>query len=407
MSEKLTVFDPSMCCSTGVCGPDVDPELARFSSDLEWLEEQGVEVERYNLAQEPGAFADDSDAKGFLEQQGESELPLLKVDSEVVDHGDYPDREILADWFDLDGGDAETSETSGDDADSGGCCSGGDNEPDIKDQVRESYGKIATDEQSGCCGPSTESTSSGSSCCGGGDLDEHAAELGYDFDDLGEIPEDANLGLGCGNPTAIANLEPGQVVLDLGSGAGMDAFLAASKVGEEGRVIGVDMTPEMLARARRTAVEQGVADRVEFREGEIEQLPVVSERVDVVLSNCVVNLSPDEPAVFREAFRVLKPGGRLAITDICLDGALPDSIREAAAAHVACIGGAMQAEDYLEAIREAGFTDLDWSRTSAAPMFESIRDDSVLSESLEALGDEGFDALEEIVWSYRIRADKP
>jgi SAM-dependent methyltransferase len=280
------------------------------------------------------------------------------------------------------------------------------NENDIRDRVRESYGKIAADEKSGCCG-SSEPSSGGSSCCGGGDADEHAVELGYEFDDLSEIPEEANLGLGCGNPTAIANLEPGQVVLDLGSGAGMDVFLAASKVGDEGRVLGVDMTPEMLARARRTAVEQGVADHVEFREGLIEEIPVVSERVDVVLSNCVVNLSPDKPAVFREAFRVLKPGGRLAVTDICLTEPLPEPVREAAAAHVACIGGAMQADDYLDAIREAGFTDLDWSRTSAAPMFEAIGDDPVLAESLEELGEEGLAELEGIVWSYRIEAQKP
>jgi SAM-dependent methyltransferase len=277
---------------------------------------------------------------------------------------------------------------------------------EIREQVRESYGEIAADKQSGCCG-SGESSTESSSCCGTSEVDDYAVELGYEPGELMDIPEDANLGLGCGNPTAIAEIEPGQVVLDLGSGAGMDAFLAARRVGEEGRVIGVDMTPEMLARARRTAVQEGVADRVEFREGLIEDLPVISDRVDVVISNCVVNLSPDKPEVFREAFRVLKPGGRLAVSDICLTEPLPKAVRDAAAAHVACIGGADLADDYLEAIRDAGFVDIDWTRNSAAPMFEAIRDDSVLAESIEQLGDEGLDELDDIVWSYRIEARKP
>lgn len=273
-------------------------------------------------------------------------------------------------------------------------------EDELRDEVRESYGAIAEQRRSGCC-------ESGGSSDEGVDLDKHASELGYDPGELSDIPEDANLGLGCGNPTAIAELEPGDVVVDLGAGAGMDAFLAARQVGEEGRVIGVDMTPEMLARARRTAVEEGVADRVDFREGLIEELPVVSESVDVVISNCVVNLSPDKPAVFEEAYRILKPGGRLAVTDICLTEPLPEEVREAAAVHAACIGGALQADAYLEAIRDAGFEDLDWSRTSAAPMFASLRDDATLSEGLESLDEGELDHLEENVWSYRVEAHRP
>ena len=272
---------------------------------------------------------------------------------------------------------------------------------ELRNQVRDKYGAIASEEQSGCCGPSE------SSCCGGRDLDAHAVELGYESDDLSEIPEDANLGLGCGNPTAIAGLEQGEVVLDLGSGAGMDAFLAARQVGEEGRVVGVDMTPEMLERARRTAVEQDVADRVEFREGIIEDLPVVSESVDVVISNCVVNLSPDKPTVFREAYRVLKSGGRLAVTDICLTEPLPEPVREAAGAYVACIGGAIQADDYLAAITDAGFVDVDWTRDSADVMFEGLADDPVLAEAVSELGEEGLEELEGILWSYRVEARKP
>jgi SAM-dependent methyltransferase len=273
-------------------------------------------------------------------------------------------------------------------------------EDELRSEVRDSYGSIAENRGSGCC-------ESGGSSGDGVDLDEHAEDLGYEPGELSDIPEDANLGLGCGNPTAIAELEQGEVVVDLGSGAGMDAFLAARQVGEEGRVIGVDMTPEMLARARRTAVEEGVADRVDFREGLIEELPVVSESVDVVISNCVVNLSPDKPAVFEETHRILKSGGRLAVTDICLTETLPREVREAAAVHAACIGGALPADAYLEAIREAGFTDLEWSRTSASPMFESLRNDATLSEGLESLDEEELDHLQDHVWSYRVEASKP
>jgi SAM-dependent methyltransferase len=174
---------------------------------------------------------------------------------------------------------------------------------------------------------------------------------------LEEMPEGANLGLGCGNPQALARLRPGETVLDLGSGGGLDCFLAARQVGGEGRVIGVDMTPEMVWRARKTAAESGYHN-VEFRLGEIEHLPVADESVDVILSNCVINLSPNKPQVYREAFRVLRPGGRLALADVVATGELPEDVRSSLEALAGCIAGAASVAEIEAQLEEAGFTDL-------------------------------------------------
>ncbi|WP_291270363.1 arsenite methyltransferase [Geothrix sp.] len=214
----------------------------------------------------------------------------------------------------------------------------------IKSAVRDRYAGFVTKNQS-CCGPST-------SCgCGPGDA---SLDLGYDAKDLAAVPEGANLGLGCGNPVALAALKPGETVLDLGSGAGFDAFLAARRVGPEGRVLGVDMTPEMIARATTLAKTHGYAN-VEFRLGDIEALPVADASVDVILSNCVVNLTTDKAKAFREAFRVLKPGGRLQVSDLVLARPLPEALRSDMDAYAACVSGAMLKGDYLAAIRAAGF----------------------------------------------------
>lgn len=218
----------------------------------------------------------------------------------------------------------------------------------LKTAVRARYAGAVTHNQ-GCCGPTRDSPAS---CCGTGP--EASLRVGYDPADLEAVPAGANLGLGCGNPVALAALKPGETVLDLGSGAGFDAFLAARGVGPTGRVIGVDMTPEMIARATNLAGDQGY-EQVEFRLGDIEALPVADASVDVILSNCVVNLTPDKARAFREAFRVLKPGGRLQISDLVLARPLPPALLEDLDAYAACVSGAMLKEGYLAVIRAAGF----------------------------------------------------
>lgn len=217
-------------------------------------------------------------------------------------------------------------------------------------EVREKYGKIAEGKVEGCCGPSPTP-------CGGGSVAAVSQSLGYSKAETLGLAE-ANLGLGCGAPIDHLKLQEGEHVLDLGSGAGIDVFLAAKRVGAEGRVIGVDMTPEMLQKARANAARLGFP-QVEFREGRLEQLPVASASIDAVTSNCVINLVPDKAAVFREIGRVLKPGGRLVISDIILDGPLPESIERDVYAYVGCISGAMQREDYFEALKAAGLHDVE------------------------------------------------
>ncbi len=220
-------------------------------------------------------------------------------------------------------------------------------ETEVKKAVREGYAAIARGKRS-CCGPV-------SSCCSEAGLAQTVSRnVGYNDEELASVPEGANLGLGCGNPVALASLVEGEVVLDLGSGAGFDCFLAANRVGKKGKVIGVDMTPEMIEKARENA-EKGGYENVEFRLGEIENMPVADNSVDVVISNCVINLSPDKSRVFSEAFRVLKPGGRLMVSDIVLLKELPEFVQNSISAYVGCISGAMVKDRYLETIRGAGF----------------------------------------------------
>jgi len=220
---------------------------------------------------------------------------------------------------------------------------------EIKKLVKEGYGKVAAGGAS-CC--------SSSSCCGSvNKAQDISFAVGYSDKEMRAVPEGANLGLGCGNPVALASLKEGDVVLDLGSGAGFDAFLAAQRVGEAGRVIGVDMTPEMLKRAKAN-VEKGGYKNVEFRLGEIEKLPIEDSFIDVIISNCVINLSPDKESVFKEAFRVLKPGGRLMVSDLVLLKDLPDVIKKSVEAYVGCLAGAIKKDEYLKFITMAGFQDV-------------------------------------------------
>ena len=219
----------------------------------------------------------------------------------------------------------------------------------IVEQVKDRYGKIASGQLSGCCGPSGP--------CGGTAETVVALEVGYGKKDLDAIPDEANLGLGCGAPIGFLDLKPGEHVLDLGSGAGVDVFLAARKVGATGHVIGVDMTPEMLERARAGAAKHAFAN-VDFREGRLEALPVEDASVDAVTSNCVINLVPDKAAVFREVARVLKPGGRLVISDILLDGRLPEALEKDVLAYVGCVSGAILREDYFAMARAAGLDEI-------------------------------------------------
>lgn len=235
-------------------------------------------------------------------------------------------------------------------------------EEEIKKAVREGYAKIA---EEGVCGSTV-------SCCGGPDLyDEASKKMGYTEKELQSVPEGVNLALGCGNPVALASLREGETVLDLGSGTGLDCFLAAQKVGEKGRVIGVDMTPTMIDKARENARKTNHKN-VEFRLGEIENLPVADNTADVVISNCVINLSPQKKRVFEEAFRVLKAGGRLMVSDVVLLKELPETVKKSNPA--GCVAGAVMKHEYVEAIRSAGFQGVETIEETQTSIEEMMED---------------------------------
>jgi arsenite methyltransferase len=270
---------------------------------------------------------------------------------------------------------------------------------EIKKNVREGYAAVAK-QGATCCG-------SGSSCCGTNAPGSVSSAIGYSADDLASVPDGANLGLGCGNPIALASLKEGEIVLDLGSGAGFDCFLAAKRVGSLGRVIGVDMTPEMLDRARENAL-RGDYKNVEFRLGEIENLPVADNSVDAIISNCVINLSPDKPRVFAEAFRVLKPGGRVMVSDIVLLAALPEAVRNSVEAYVSCIAGAMRIDEYLRTIRDAGFKDVKIVEETTFPV-DFITDDPTAQAIIKDnnITQEAVDGFAKSVLSVRVQATRP
>lgn len=252
---------------------------------------------------------------------------------------------------------------------------------EIKKIVRNGYA-TAVAQNASCC--------STNSCCGGIDQAKNISKkVGYSDSEMNAVPEGANLGFGCGNPVAIASLKEGDVVLDLGSGAGFDAFLASPKVGKTGKVIGVDMTPEMIEKARANAIKGNYVN-VEFRFGEIEKLPVDNSSVDVVISNCVINLSPDKEQVFKEAFRVLKSGGRLMVSDLVLVKELPDAIKESVEAYVGCFAGAIKKDEYLKFLTIAGFQEVKIISQSNYPvdaLFENFKsvEDAVVSIKVSAV----------------------
>jgi arsenite methyltransferase len=258
----------------------------------------------------------------------------------------------------------------------------------IRNSVRDSYSEVAEASNGGdCCGVE-------SSCCGVSDDAKInsliSTRLGYSEDDLAKVPDGADMGLGCGNPKAIAALQEGEIVVDLGSGGGFDAFLASQEVGVSGRVIGIDMTPTMLSKARNNA-DKGNYTNVEFRLGEIEHLPVADSSVDVIISNCVVNLSPDKQQVFNDAFRILKTGGRLAISDVVASTTLPDEIKNDEFLHSACVAGASLISELQAYMQNAGFTDIRIDPKDESKEF--LKDwapgrnieDYVLSASIEAI----------------------
>ncbi|MDD4909094.1 MAG: arsenite methyltransferase [Candidatus Omnitrophica bacterium] len=257
----------------------------------------------------------------------------------------------------------------------------------IKRIVKEGYAKAAKQGTS-CC--PTGSCCSSSSCCGGvTQTKDISKKVGYSDVELNTVPEGANLGFGCGNPVAVASLRKGDIVLDLGSGAGFDAFLSAQRVGKTGRVIGVDMTPEMIAKAKENA-KKGSYANVEFRLGEIEKLPVEDNSIDVIISNCVINLSPDKEMVFREAHRVLKSGGRMMVSDLVLAKDLPKEIKESVEAYVGCLAGAIKKDEYLRFIEQAGFQDIKVVSESSYPvdaMFNNLESaqDAIVSIKISAV----------------------
>lgn len=267
----------------------------------------------------------------------------------------------------------------------------------IKQHVKEGYAKIAQKGTS-CC--------PGSGCCGTSDAKTISKTVGYTDKELNAVPEGANLGLGCGNPVALASLKKGEMVLDLGSGAGFDAFLAAKSVGNTGQVIGVDMTPDMIKRAKENA-KKGNYTNVDFRLGEIEKLPVNTESIDIIISNCVINLSPDKQAVFNEAFRVLKPGGRLMVSDLVLLKDLPAAIKESIEAYIGCLAGASMKDMYIEFIKKAGFKNIKILSQDIYPI-EAMANDATIQAIIEKAQLKGIDIknLESSVASIKVYAVK-
>jgi len=270
-------------------------------------------------------------------------------------------------------------------------------EQELKNAVREGYARIAN-EAGSCCS---------TGCCGASKPKDIAKKIGYTEEEMQTVPSGSNLGLGCGNPIALASLKEGETILDLGSGAGFDCFLASKIVGPNGKVIGVDMTAEMVARARENALIGGYSN-VEFRLGEIEALPIEDNTIDIIISNCVINLVPNKEKAFKEAFRVLKPGGRLMVSDIVLKKKLPDFVLESIEAYVGCVSGASMKDRYLDFIKSAGFENVAVNQESDFPL-DCMTNDPTGQAILKSLKGsyEEIRNVEGAISSIKVRGIKP
>lgn len=266
----------------------------------------------------------------------------------------------------------------------------------MKDIVKKIYGAIAKGKQESCCG-STNSCSPGAY--------DVSRKIGYSDRDLDSVPQEANMGLGCGNPIAFASLKEGETVVDLGSGGGLDAFIAARKVGDKGKVIGIDMTEEMVEKAKANARKNGFRN-VEFKQGDIENMPLENDIADCIISNCVINLAENKQSVFNEAFRVLKRSGRLMISDMVLTRDLPDKIAKSAEIYAGCIAGALKKEDYLDKIKRAGFNEVEVIKEDTVRFSDYLGSDKVISNIISNMSKEDISQIDNAVVSIKVFAKK-
>ncbi|MDM7934873.1 MAG: arsenite methyltransferase [Methanothrix sp.] len=272
-------------------------------------------------------------------------------------------------------------------------------EREIKRAVREGYARIAKQ---------ATSYYASRGCCGCADIsDEISRRLGYTLEEIQAVPAESNLGLGCGNPVALGAPREGEVVLDMGAGAGFDCFLASTRVGPSGKVIGVDITSEMVDRARENARRGGYTN-IDFRQGDLENMPVADRYVDLVISNCVINLVPNKRMVFKEAFRVLKPGGRLAVSDIVLRRELPDFVRRSTEAYIGCLAGAIMRDEYLRIIGEVGFQEIEVVEESSFPIEPLLSEASgPAATGMQRISSQELQEVEDSVRSIKVRAVRP
>ena len=265
----------------------------------------------------------------------------------------------------------------------------------MKEFIKKIYGSIAKSEKKNCCGPT---------CCSANN-ESVSEKIGYTKKELESIPKEANMGLGCGNPVAIASLEKGETVVDLGSGGGIDAFLASVKVGDTGRVIGIDMTEDMVKKASNNAKVGGFKN-VEFKLGDIETIPLEDSMADCIISNCVINLAEDKQKVFNEAYRILKPSGRLMVSDMVLLSELPEKILKSAELYAGCVAGALKKEDYIGKIKNAGFKNINVVKEDAVRVTDYIGSDKVISDAASSMSDDELKNIDKTVVSIKISAKK-